>query len=66
MLERLFTTPMTAAGFILGYLLPIFPMALAQTVALLSDSAGAGTGLELAVFRRPFWRRFRPRLCLSR
>ena len=31
LLERLFATPMTAAEFLLGYLLPIFPMALAQT-----------------------------------
>ena len=30
LLQRLYTTPLTASDFILGYLLPILPMALAQ------------------------------------
>ena len=32
LLQRLYTTPLTGLDFILGYLLPILPMALAQTV----------------------------------
>ena len=31
-LQRLYTTPLTGADFILGYMLPILPLALAQTV----------------------------------
>lgn len=32
MLQRLFTTPLTAADFILGYMLPLFPMAVVQSI----------------------------------
>ena len=32
-LQRLYTTPMTGADFIVGYMLPILPLALCQTVA---------------------------------
>ena len=32
LLQRLYTTPLTPADFILGYTLPILPMAVAQTV----------------------------------
>lgn len=32
MLQRLFTTPLSAADFILGYLLPLFPMAVVQCI----------------------------------
>ena len=32
-LQRLYTTPMTGMDFILGYMLPILPLALGQTVA---------------------------------
>ena len=31
-LQRLYTTPLTAGGFILGYLLPILPICIAQSV----------------------------------
>ena len=31
-LSRLYTTPLTAADFILGYLLPLVPIAIAQSV----------------------------------
>jgi ABC-2 type transport system permease protein len=31
-LQRLYTTPMTSADFILGYMLPLVPLALAQSV----------------------------------
>ena len=33
LLQRLYTTPLTGADFILGYLLPLLPMALAQAAA---------------------------------
>lgn len=32
LLQRLYTTPLTAADFLLGYLLPVAPMALAQSL----------------------------------
>ena len=32
LLQRLYTTPLTAAGFIFGYLLPVVPIALAQCI----------------------------------
>ena len=32
MLQRLFTAPMSAADFILGYMLPLFPMAIVQSI----------------------------------
>ena len=31
-LQRLYTTPMTAAGFILGYTIPVLPIAMAQSL----------------------------------
>lgn len=33
LLQRLYTTPLTGIDFIIGYMLPIFPIALLQTVA---------------------------------
>lgn len=33
LLQRLYTTPLTGVDFILGYLLPLLPIALAQTIA---------------------------------
>ena len=33
LLQRLYTTPLTGADFILGYMLPLLPMALAQAAA---------------------------------
>lgn len=35
LLQRLYTTPLTASGFILGYTLPMLPIALAQCVVCL-------------------------------
>jgi len=32
LLQRLYTTPLTGADFIIGYMLPIFPIAIGQTV----------------------------------
>ena len=46
-LARLYTTPLTAADFILGYLLPILPIALAQSV--ICYAAAAVLGLRITV-----------------
>lgn len=46
LLQRLYTTPMTPTDFILGYTLPIIPLALAQ--ALVSYLAALVLGLGLA------------------
>lgn len=46
-LLRLFSSPMRAADFILGYLLPMVPMAVGQ--CLLTYLAAAALGLELTV-----------------
>lgn len=45
LLQRLYTTPMTAVDFILGYLLPVLPMAVAQ--GIVCYAAAMGLGLEL-------------------
>lgn len=47
LLRRLYTTPLTPADFILGYTLPILPMALAQTA--LCYAAALILGLEATV-----------------
>lgn len=47
LLQRLYTTPLTPADFILGYTLPILPMALAQTA--LCYAAALLLGLDLTV-----------------
>lgn len=47
LLRRLYTTPLTPADFILGYTLPILPMALAQTA--LCYAAALLLGLEATV-----------------
>ena len=47
LLRRLYTTPLTPADFILGYTLPILPMALAQTA--LCYAASLLLGLDLTV-----------------
>lgn len=46
-LQRLYTTPLTPADFILGYLLPLLPMAVAQSA--LCYVAAACLGLPLTV-----------------
>ena len=46
-LHRLYTTPLTGADFILGYLLPLLPMALGQT--LVCYLAAIPLGLEISV-----------------
>lgn len=45
LLQRLYTTPLTAVDFILGYLLPVLPMAVAQ--GIVCYAAALGLGLEL-------------------
>lgn len=46
-LSRLYTTPLTAADFILGYLLPLVPIAIAQSV--ICYVVAAVLGLKLSV-----------------
>lgn len=45
LLQRLYTTPLTAVDFILGYLLPVLPMAVAQ--GIVCYAAALCLGLEL-------------------
>ena len=47
LLQRLYTTPLTSADFILGYTLPILPMAVAQTA--LCYLAALPFGMKLSV-----------------
>jgi len=47
LLQRLYTTPMTAADFILGYTLPILPIAVAQCV--ICYLAAVALGLQVTV-----------------
>lgn len=47
LLQRLYTTPMTALDFILGYMLPVLPIALAQCV--ICYIAAVILGLEITV-----------------
>ena len=47
LLQRLYTTPLTPWDFILGYTLPIIPIAVAQST--LCYIAGAALGLEITV-----------------
>lgn len=47
LLQRLYTTPLTATDFILGYTLPMLPIALAQTV--ITYGAAVALGLPLTV-----------------
>ena len=48
-LARLYTTPLTAADFILGYLLPILPIALAQSVICYAVAAVLGLHITVNV-----------------
>lgn len=47
LLQRLYTTPMTPADFILGYLLPVLPMGLAQ--AVVTYGLAGVLGLEMTI-----------------
>lgn len=50
LLQRLYTTPLTAADFIFGYTLPLLPMAIAQSVICYLGAALLGLKLEVNVF----------------
>lgn len=45
LLQRLYTTPMTSVDFIIGYTLPIIPIAVAQS--MICYTAGIALGLEI-------------------
>ncbi len=49
LLQRLYTTPLTAAGFIFGYTLPLLPMALAQGVICYIAALLMGLKLKLTI-----------------
>lgn len=49
LLQRLYTTPLTPADFILGYTLPILPMALAQTALCYATSLLLGLDLTVNI-----------------
>ena len=48
-LQRLYTTPLTPAAFILGYTLPILPLALAQSIVCYLASFFFGMKLTLSI-----------------
>ena len=50
LLQRLYTTPMTALDFILGYTLPIVPIAVAQSVACYAVAVAIGLEVTVNVF----------------
>ena len=50
LLQRLYTTPMTALDFILGYTLPIVPIAVAQSVACYAVAIAIGLDVTVNVF----------------
>lgn len=49
LLQRLYTTPLTAADFIFGYTLPLLPMALAQSVICYIAAALLGLKIDINV-----------------
>ena len=48
-LQRLYTTPMTARGFILGYTLPIVPVAVAQSVICYIAAIALGLDVKINI-----------------
>ena len=48
-LQRLYTTPMTARGFILGYTLPILPVAVAQSVICYIAAIALGLDVKINI-----------------
>lgn len=48
-LQRLYTTPLTGADFILGYLLPLLPIALGQTVACYLFAVPLGLSMNIRI-----------------
>ena len=49
-LQRLYTTPLTGFDFILGYMLPILPIAIAQTVICYLAAIPLGLTLRISIF----------------
>lgn len=49
-LQRLYTTPLTGLDFILGYMLPLLPIALGQTVICYLFAAALGLTLSVNIF----------------
>ena len=49
LLQRLYTTPLTSVDFILGYMLPILPMALCQSVVCYIFSIALGLSLNINI-----------------
>ena len=49
-LQRLYTTPLTAFDFILGYMLPILPIALAQTILCYLFAIPLGLTVNINIF----------------
>ncbi len=49
-LQRLYTTPMTAADFILGYMLPVLPIALAQSIVCYIAAVILGLDITVTIF----------------
>ena len=48
-LQRLYTTPLTAGGFILGYLLPILPICIAQSVICFAMAVILGLNVTIHI-----------------
>ena len=49
-LQRLYTTPLTGMEFILGYMLPIFPIALTQTLLCYLCAIPLGLNISIHIF----------------
>lgn len=49
LLQRLYTTPLTSVDFILGYMLPILPMALCQSVVCYIFAIALGLSLNINI-----------------
>lgn len=49
LLQRLYTTPLTSADFIFGYILPILPIALAQAVICYIAAIFLGLGIKITI-----------------
>ncbi len=50
LLQRLYTTPMTAKDFIFGYTLPILPLAVAQCIICYAVAIALGLKITLSIF----------------
>ncbi len=50
LLQRLFTTPLTAKDYIFGYTLPLIPIALAQTVICYVAALALGLKIKITLF----------------